>query len=211
MSSSIPKDSNKYIVLQPATPTNRSDSPFYEYPSFQSVISPGMPHYVYIDLQEEGYFSKDDENKPPKEYLQLEDCTYENENNNYYEDIEYNKVEQKSPKVICVIIILVTLLVILIAILIGILSWNFFMSKNKLSGEPQFCSETTHQLTCRQIFVRNLTANAFNAYRSYAWGAQAFKPIALEPYNNEINANIKAGIFPGLFIKKLNKFFFIYL
>ena len=58
MSSPIPKDSNEYIVLQPATTTNRSDSPFYEYPSFQPAISSGMPYYVYNELQKKVFFLK---------------------------------------------------------------------------------------------------------------------------------------------------------
>lgn len=203
MSSPIPEDSNEYVVLQPATPAVQSDYPRYEYPDRQPVVPPGMPHYDYIGLQKENYPSYTDQYKPPNEYLQLEDCNYANEDYNYYEDITYERPEQKSSKMIRILIIVVTLLVIFIAILIGILSWNFYWGKNKgLAGEPQFCADTAHTHTCRQSFVRNMTISAFNAYRSYAWGAPEFKPIALEAFNNMYGHGRNMGTFPGLFIKQ---------
>ncbi len=161
MSAPIPEDSNEYVVLQPATPADRSNYPRYEYLGRNTATPAGMPHYDYIGLQKGDYPSYETEQKPPNEYLQLDDCTYANEDlYNYYEDITYEKAEQKSSKIIRILIIVVTLLVFFIAILIGILSWNFFWGKSKLSGEPQFCSDTVHQLTCRQSFVRNMTSSA---------------------------------------------------
>ncbi|XP_017463407.1 PREDICTED: mannosyl-oligosaccharide 1,2-alpha-mannosidase IA-like, partial [Rhagoletis zephyria] len=45
-----------------------------------------------------------------------------------------------------------------------------------------------------------MTISAFNAYRSYAWGAPEFKPIALETFNNMYGHGRNMGTFPGLTI-----------
>lgn len=212
MSSSLPEDNNEYVVLQAATLNRSKDNPRYEYPGRLPSALPEVPHYDYIGLQKSEYSygsaSYVEAYKLPHEYLQLDECIYAKADEdiyNYYEDITYEKAEQKSSNLIRILIIVVTLLVILIAILTGVLSWNFFFSKSKHSSEPQFCIDPTNLISCRQSFVKNMTAQAFQAYQSYAWGAPEFKPIALETFSNNYGHGRGLGIFPGLITKKHEK------
>ncbi|KAH9397307.1 Endoplasmic reticulum mannosyl-oligosaccharide 1,2-alpha-mannosidase, partial [Tyrophagus putrescentiae] len=103
----------------------------------------------------------------------------------------------RTPAFIGALLLFTSLFIVLSAVLLWL---QIFSSSSSNSSKLKFTFCTSRhlnseqQLLCRQAFVRNMTLEAFHAYKRYAWGAAELAPISKAPSNTRLRA------YPGLTI-----------
>ncbi len=117
----------------------------------------------------------------------------EEENSSFNLDFSFFR----TPAFIGALLLFTSLFIVLSAVLLWL---QIFSSSSSNSSKLKFTFCTSRhlnseqQLHCRQAFVRNMTLEAFHAYKRYAWGAAELGPLSKAPSRTRLRA------YPGLSI-----------